>query len=119
MDSVVFSIGICDDDTKWHKAVSESCSRFFDNKEIEFEISSYYRGNDLIQDNSKEIDILFLDVEMDSMDGLAVMKEAEKMSNIHNIVLCPAIRRRYGIPLDIKQRDLSQSLLPMMISLNI
>ena len=86
MDSVVFSIGICDDDTKWHKAVSESCSRFFDNKEIEFEISSYYRGNDLIQDNSKEIDILFLDVEMDSMDGLAVMKEAEKMSNIHNIV---------------------------------
>lgn len=86
MDSVVFNIGICDDDSRWHRAVSESCGRFFENKEIQFDIVSFYRGNDLVQAKDIDIDILFLDVEMDSMDGLEVMKKAEKMPNIHSIV---------------------------------
>ena len=86
MESNVFYIGICDDDSKWHKAVSESCKVFFDKKEIKYEIYSFYHGRDLVSEKGKDIDILFLDVEMEAMDGLEVMKQAEKMPNIHNIV---------------------------------
>lgn len=85
-DSLSFSIGICDDESKWHKAVSASCSSYLDKKGINYEISSYIKGEDLIREKEKILDVLFLDVEMDSMDGLAVMKEVEKMPNIHNII---------------------------------
>ena len=86
VDSLSFIIGICDDESKWHKAVSDSCSRYLDNKGINYEIFSYIKGEALIQEKEKNIDVLFLDVEMESMDGLAVMKEVEKMPNIHNII---------------------------------
>ncbi len=85
-DSLSFIIGICDDESKWHKAVSDSCSRYLDNRGINYEIFSYIKGETLIQEKEKNIDVLFLDVEMESMDGLAVMKEVEKMPNIHNII---------------------------------
>lgn len=85
-DSLSFIIGICDDESKWHKAVSDSCSSYLDNKGIHYEIYSYIKGGALIQETEKNIDVLFLDVEMESMDGLAVMKEVEKMPNIHNII---------------------------------
>ncbi len=85
-DSLSFIIGICDDEDKWHKAVSDSCSRYLDNKGIHYEIFSYIKGELLIQEKEKTIDVLFLDVEMESMDGLAVMKEVEKMPNVHNII---------------------------------
>lgn len=84
--SLSFVIGICDDESKWHKAVSDSCSKYLDNKGINYEIYSYIKGEALIQEIEKNIDVLFLDVEMESMDGLAVMKEVEKMPNIHNII---------------------------------
>ena len=86
VDSLSFVIGICDDESKWHKAVSDSCSRYLDNKGINYEIFSYIKGETLIQEKEKNIDVLFLDVEMEAMDGLAVMKEVEKMPNIHNII---------------------------------
>ena len=85
-NSLSFVIGICDDESKWHKAVSDSCSRYLDNKGIHYEIFSYMKGEALLQEKDKNIDILFLDVEMESMDGLAVMKAVEKMPNIHNII---------------------------------
>lgn len=85
-DSLSFNIGICDDESKWHRAVSDSCSRYLDNMGAHYEIFSYLKGEALIEENDKTIDVLFLDVEMDSMDGLAVMKEVEKMPNIHNII---------------------------------
>lgn len=86
VDSLSFVIGICDDESKWHKAVSDSCSRYLDNKGINYEIFSYIKGEALIQEKEKNIDVLFLDVEMEAMDGLAVMKEVERMPNIHNII---------------------------------
>lgn len=87
MDGLLsFSVCICDDESKWHEAISRSCRSFFESKGIQYNINSYFHGEDVIKETSLDIDILFLDVEMESMDGLAVMKEVEKMPNIHNIV---------------------------------
>ena len=86
VDSLSFVIGICDDESRWHKAISDSCSKYLYNKGIHYEILSFTEGESLIQEKDKLIDVLFLDVEMGSMDGLAVMKEVEKMPNIHSII---------------------------------
>ena len=85
-NSLSFNIGICDDESKWHKEVSDSCKRYFNDKGVQYEIFSYYEGEKLLKEKDIEIDVLFLDVEMKSMDGLAVMKEVERTHNIHNIV---------------------------------
>ena len=37
---LVRDIGICDDESKWHKAVSETCQKYLAEKNISFEIFS-------------------------------------------------------------------------------
>ena len=85
-DKFIFSIGICDDEETWCTVIADSCSRYLENNNLKADIVSYNSGENLVADKDKEIDLLFLDVEMESMDGLTVMKEVEKLSNIHNII---------------------------------
>ncbi|MBR6403054.1 MAG: response regulator transcription factor [Eubacterium sp.] len=84
--SVSFNIAICDDDALWHKEIGAVCSDFFDAKRADYEIFHYYSGEEIIKEKENNIDILFLDIEMGKMDGLAAMKEIEQMPNIHKII---------------------------------
>lgn len=53
---------------------------FFKNTDIEYEISLYINGKNLLEDNKiKPYDILFLDIDMPEIDGIAVAQ------NIRNI----------------------------------
>ena len=85
-NQVTFCVGICDDEIEWRRAISDSCKKFFSNNNLEANIFYYSNGEQLLSDWNREIDLLFLDVEMESMDGLSVMKEVEKLPNIHSII---------------------------------
>lgn len=80
------NIAICDDDSKWHREVAAFCTEFFDEKGADYNISSYYSGEELLKETEKYIDILFLDVEMDGMDGLAVKDKINNMPNFYKII---------------------------------
>ena len=81
-----FNIAICDDDSLWHKEIGTLCSEFFDAKEADYNLSHYYSGEEIVKEHENNIDILFLDIEMGKIDGLAAMKEIEMMPNIHKII---------------------------------
>ena len=87
---VNLSVGICDDDPKCHRRIMEICEKHFADNGDACDFYSYYSGEEVINEHDNHIDLLFLDVEMEGIDGLKVMHKAEEMPNIHSIVFVSA-----------------------------
>lgn len=77
-------IGICDDEMKCVEATRECCERIKGELNQEFEYLIFNSGEQLIE-YQEEIDILFLDIEMDGINGIDTMKILENRKNIKNI----------------------------------
>ena len=85
-DIGTFNIAICDDVELWHQEIADSCMHFFDNKKVGMNFYSYYSGEEIVDEHSREIDVLFLDIELGELSGLDAMRQIEKMSNIKTVV---------------------------------
>ncbi|MCR5213517.1 MAG: LytTR family DNA-binding domain-containing protein [Eubacterium sp.] len=86
MDSELISIAVCDDDHSYHELIESYCNDFFQEIGVEYEFTSYYSGEDILNENEKDIDLLFLDIEMGGINGIETMKRIESMPNIHRII---------------------------------
>ncbi|MCM1500201.1 MAG: LytTR family DNA-binding domain-containing protein, partial [Clostridium sp.] len=87
-DKTMF-IGICDDEVECVEAVKECCERAGDELGEKFEYLIFHTGEELLTYN-KEIDILFLDIEMDGINGIDAMQILEKRDYIRNIFFVSA-----------------------------
>lgn len=80
-------IGICDDDITVHTTIEKYCDSFFDNK-MSIQYVSFFDGKDIIdysKDTNNCIHLLFLDIEMEKVDGLEVMNALMNNSGIWRI----------------------------------
>lgn len=68
------SIGICDDETYMLDMLTEEVSQFFNQENMEITVFPFQNGKALL-DCDKELDIVFLDIQMDGPDGLETAKE--------------------------------------------
>lgn len=76
----MLKVAICDDEQPILDTLKKRFDDFFKNTDIEYEISLYINGKNLLEDNKiKPYDILFLDIDMPEIDGIAVAQ------NIRNI----------------------------------
>lgn len=85
-DIGTFNIAICDDVKMWHQEIADSCKSFFIDKKVDLNFYSYYSGEEIVKEHSREIDVLFLDIEMGKISGLDAMAQIEKMANIKTII---------------------------------
>lgn len=85
-DIGTFNIAICDDIKMWHQEIADSCKSFFIDKKVDLNFYSYYSGEEIVKEHSREIDVLFLDIEMGKLSGLDAMRQIENMSNIKTVV---------------------------------
>ena len=81
-----FNIAICDDVELWHQEIANSCKNFFDDKEVDLNFFSYYSGEEIVSERCREIDVLFLDIEMGKLSGLDAMRQIENIPNIKTVV---------------------------------
>ena len=80
----MLKIAICDDEKVFLEEAFECCSRYFDKKDIECEISVYSEGNELL--NADAYDIVLLDVEMPNVNGIDIKNYIEKQRQNTRIV---------------------------------
>ena len=80
-------IAICEDDEKQREEIKKICDNYFAGINQAYEYNEYAEGETLLKDERKEIDLLFLDIDLGtSMDGIAVMNELEKSSSVKKIL---------------------------------
>ena len=71
----MLKIAICDDEEKERKKIESILNNFALKYDVDIKIISYSSGNNLLSDK-KEFDLIFLDVEMDDINGI---ETAEKI----------------------------------------
>ena len=74
------TIGICDDELDVRDAIRESVIESMKEDSTEYEIREFCKGEDVIKyisSDNEGLDILFLDIPMDGLDG---METARKLS---------------------------------------
>lgn len=67
-------IGICDDEKIYRDMTKKLCNQFIKNENIRADIIEFSSGEELLRCNYR-IDILFLDIIMDDLDGIAIKEK--------------------------------------------
>ena len=83
-------IAICDDEKKIGLFMKEIIDRFYFVRDEEADIECFENGDQLLQSDLENIDILFLDIEMPGRNGLEVAREIRKVNQNMVIVFTTA-----------------------------
>ena len=70
----MINIAICDDEKYISDKVKKLALDFFHRKNVKIKISQFGSGEELLRYN-KSIDILFLDIQMDGIDGMETARK--------------------------------------------
>lgn len=72
----MITVGICDDEIDIVNEISEIIEKYFDHK-YEYEIYKYVSSEEILRQNIR-FDILFLDIEIDEINGIDIAKTLRK-----------------------------------------
>lgn len=80
----MLNIGICDDDRQFTNQLENIILKYLENNHFKADIQIFTKSQDLIQyiQNEEDLDLLFLDIELDDITGIAIGKSLR--SEFHN-----------------------------------
>lgn len=81
----MLNIAICDDEKEFCHKLENILHEIVEQEKIQVDIDVYRSGNELIRELQKDeicYDMIFLDIEMEGMDGLMTAKELRKQDEI-------------------------------------
>ena len=93
-------IAICDDEKAYIQLISQYVSKYFNEKHIDFECFTYSSGEELLSDN-KDLDIVFLDIEMNELNGIQTAKEINKKNKKALIFIVTAYQKYLDDAMDL------------------
>lgn len=79
-------IGICDDQPKQIEKIKRICEEYSKKQDMNCEYVLFSSGEKVLEYNREFIHLLFLDIEMEKIDGITVMKQLEQRENVWRIV---------------------------------
>lgn len=80
----MIKIGICDDEKISREQLKELLEQFFEENGLSFELWEYEAGEDFLN-REEEINLLFLDIELEGMSGIQLKEELQGRENIRII----------------------------------
>ena len=88
----MFKIAVCDDEEIFRKNIYKIIMKYMDENDCPCEIDEFESGNEFINlgINMTKYDIVFLDINMDEIDGIETAQEIRKVSNDIFIVFVTA-----------------------------
>ena len=85
----MFTVAICDDSQKIQKGLTLYLDKILKNKNTEYETLTFSNGDELfnwIDNNDREIELLFLDIEMPGLTGVEIKSQLEKNDKVKRVV---------------------------------
>lgn len=85
----MFTIAICDDSQEIQKDMTQYIDQVLFGKNTEYETLTFSNGGELfnwIENNDREIELLFLDIEMPGMTGVEIKSKLEKNDKVNRVV---------------------------------
>lgn len=91
----MLKIAIVDDDNACLEQEAAYTARYAKEKQLQIETSIFHSGMELMKQLSNRFDIIFLDIEMDGMDGMETAREIRKAGSDAVIVFITNLGIRY------------------------
>lgn len=82
----MLKIAIVDDDNVCLEQENTYVARYSEEKKLSIETSAFHSGTELLKQLSNRFDIIFLDIEMDGMNGMETARELRKAGSDAEIV---------------------------------
>ncbi len=83
----MIKLAVCDDDPSEIRMIKRHADEYSMKNAIQISVDEYSKGEELIENYQKgKYDILFLDVEMDSLDGIATAEQIRRMPD-HDVAI--------------------------------
>lgn len=99
----MFYIGICDDEKGTCAQLEEWCFEYGKQKGIDIVVDVWYTGESLcenIQNKKSQLDMLFLDIELISTDGIKVGKFLrDELKDLETVIVYISSKRNYAMSL--------------------
>ncbi len=86
-------IALCDDDNRIMDILEEKLKKYSEEHNIEFTVKRFLGGTELLAYDLKEIDLLFLDMEMPGLNGVEVATEIRKTNRSMAIIFVTAFEK--------------------------
>lgn len=77
----MYRIVVCDDEMGVRHTLQKFLERYAQEHQEEFDILSFSSANELLKDYPKETDLLFLDIRMDGINGMAAAREIRQFDS--------------------------------------
>jgi DNA-binding LytR/AlgR family response regulator len=87
----LYRIVICEDDDSQRSNLYNSIFNIFDEISNKVEIFEFRSGEELLNSDIEDIDIFFLDIQMDKLTGMDVAKKIREKNNISEIIFITSL----------------------------
>lgn len=87
-----FVVGICDDEAGEREKIQLFCEQYFRESGQKGVFVSFSSGEEVLAYKGKRMHLLFLDVEMEEIDGLQVLRELEQSNLVWRVVIVTSHR---------------------------
>ncbi|MEG1132121.1 MAG: LytTR family DNA-binding domain-containing protein [Romboutsia sp.] len=84
-------IAICEDEKEIQLLIEDCLDNILKNINIEYEIQKYSSGEDLLERNLKDIDILLLDIQMGQINGMDTARKLREVDNKMEIIFITSL----------------------------
>ena len=87
----MIKIAICDDEEIFIKELKNCINRYMSETDKEIRIFEYHDGNELLQDYKTDLDLIFMDIKMEKLNGLKTAEEIRKIDNTVGIIFLTSL----------------------------
>ncbi|CEP80451.1 two-component response regulator VirR-like [[Clostridium] sordellii] len=87
----MIKIGICEDEKEIQDLIETYLHSILKSINIDYEIKKYNLGEELLESNLKEIDILLLDIQMGQINGMDTARKIREVDNKMEIIFITSL----------------------------
>ncbi len=89
----MFKIAICDDEEILIHTLKENLARYATETGVEFCYQTYTDGSELLAKYQPDLDLIFMDIKMEKLDGLKTAEEIRKMDSTVGLVFLTSLKQ--------------------------